>query len=214
MIVSHLHRFVFMKSKKTAGSSIEIALSRVCGPDDIITALPKPDEVIRAEAGGRGRQNNRGEGTVSAPLYEHSRAAAVRDAVGRATWDDYFTFVVERNPWDAVVSLYYWVDRHRHELTFDEFVHRQEVVNLAAQQFRFWHINGTRAVDRVLRYETLDDELDAVWRHLGLPGSPDLPRAKSGFRDTVGYRQHYTPATRDLVATLFARQIAELGYEF
>jgi hypothetical protein len=32
MIVSHRYRYIFIKTKKTTGTSIEIALSRHCGP--------------------------------------------------------------------------------------------------------------------------------------------------------------------------------------
>ena len=39
MIVSYLHNFIFIKTKKTAGSAIEMALAPLCGPDDIITPL-------------------------------------------------------------------------------------------------------------------------------------------------------------------------------
>ena len=55
MIVSHEHKFIFLKTKKTAGTSIELALSQLCGPDDIITPLTQIDEALRA--GGRGAQN-------------------------------------------------------------------------------------------------------------------------------------------------------------
>ena len=37
MIVSHKHKFIFFKTRKTAGSSIQVALANHCGPDDIIT---------------------------------------------------------------------------------------------------------------------------------------------------------------------------------
>ena len=33
MIVSHEHKFIFLKTKKTAGTSIELALTKLCGPD-------------------------------------------------------------------------------------------------------------------------------------------------------------------------------------
>ena len=39
MIVSHKHKFIFLKTKKTAGTSIELALTKLCGDDDIITPL-------------------------------------------------------------------------------------------------------------------------------------------------------------------------------
>ncbi|MEL6382956.1 MAG: chondroitin 4-O-sulfotransferase, partial [Cyanobacteria bacterium J06626_18] len=32
MIISHEYKFIFLKTRKTAGTSIEIALSKFCGP--------------------------------------------------------------------------------------------------------------------------------------------------------------------------------------
>ncbi len=31
MIISHEHKFIFLKTKKTAGTSVELALTRLCG---------------------------------------------------------------------------------------------------------------------------------------------------------------------------------------
>ena len=39
MIISHQLQLIFVKTRKTAGTSIEIALSRYAGPDDVITAI-------------------------------------------------------------------------------------------------------------------------------------------------------------------------------
>lgn len=55
MILSHEHKFIFLRTKKTAGTSIELALSELCGPDDIITPLTREDEARRAAR--RGAQN-------------------------------------------------------------------------------------------------------------------------------------------------------------
>lgn len=57
MILSHQHRFIFLKTNKTAGTSIEIALSQFCGPDYIIMPIPRKDELIREELSFRGPQN-------------------------------------------------------------------------------------------------------------------------------------------------------------
>lgn len=54
MIVSHKYKFIFIKTAKTAGTSTEIALSRICGPDDIITPfMISEDEELRMSMGGR-----------------------------------------------------------------------------------------------------------------------------------------------------------------
>ena len=51
MIVSFQHEFIFVKTRKTAGTSIEMALTPFCGPDDIVTPIDPPDERSRTLAG-------------------------------------------------------------------------------------------------------------------------------------------------------------------
>ncbi len=216
MIVSHRHRFIFMKTRKTGGTSIEIALSRVCGPDDIITPLPEADEVIRAERGGRPAQNHTSP-PLPTKLVEHVFAGKAAEVLGPEVWGSYFKFAVDRNPWDAVVSLYFWVTRHQEEReSFETFLaDRPNVQQIAHRNYRITHIRKQPAVDRILRFERLSDEFADVWRELGLPGEPELPRAKAGVRPKeASYRSFYTDESRELVARLFERTIAERGYEF
>ena len=215
MIVSHAHRFVFLKTRKTAGTSVEIALSTVCGPDDVITPVTEADERLRAEYGGRAPQHYE-----SPPLprkaFNHMPASMVRQLVGRGAWDGYYTFSVERNPWDAVVSLFHW--RHREDPSppaFADFVREPVVEELATKNFRGYRINGELAVDRVLRYESLAPGVAEVWAHLGLPGAPRLPRAKGGSRPRgPSYASYYDAASRAHVAELFAPAIEDFGYTF
>ena len=213
MIASHAHRFIFLKTRKTAGTSIEISLSKVCGPDDIITEISPEDEELRKAAGGRGPQN-----FASPPLprkaYNHMGAKAAREVVGAEVWRDYFTFAIERNPWDAVVSLYYWKYKDLPRLPdFDAYVNEIWIEQLSNNR-RMYRIRGKMAVDRVLRYESLDEDLQDVWRQLDLPGTPDLPRAKGNARPAGHYRDLYSPASRDRVGDVFADTIEAFGYEF
>ena len=55
ILCKHL-KFLFLKGKKVAGTSIEVALSPLCDPDDIITPITPIDEKLRVEA-GRHAQN-------------------------------------------------------------------------------------------------------------------------------------------------------------
>lgn len=57
MIISHRYRFIFLKTRKTGGTSVEIALSPFCSADDIITPIAPPDEALRASLGYPGPRN-------------------------------------------------------------------------------------------------------------------------------------------------------------
>ena len=47
MILSKRHKFVFIKGKKVAGTSLEVLLSSICGEEDIITPITPVDELYR-----------------------------------------------------------------------------------------------------------------------------------------------------------------------
>lgn len=213
MIASHAHRFIFLKTRKTAGTSVEISLSKVCGPDDIITEISPEDEELRRSVGGRAPQN-----FTSPPLarkaYNHIGAKSVREIVGPDVWRDYYTFAIERNPWDAVVSLYFWKYKDLPELPdFEKFVDEVWIEQLSNNR-RMYRMRGQIVVDRVLRYERLAEEIQEVWDHLGLPGEPTLPRAKGNARPAGHYRELYTDASRQRVADVFHDSIKTFGYTF
>ena len=57
MIISDRHRFVFIKGRKVAGTSVEVGLSQICGPDDVLTPITPADEQVRYQTTGRLAQN-------------------------------------------------------------------------------------------------------------------------------------------------------------
>ena len=117
-IISHRHEFIFVRPRKVAGASIEIALSRCCGPEDVILIWPlrfdsatdEDDFGIlspqHAEAVWRGLESGYAGRT-------HLPPRVIRAGIGPDVWDAYFKFTVARNPWDQLVSYYYWRFYHR-----------------------------------------------------------------------------------------------------
>ncbi len=216
LIVSHEHRFIFLKTRKTAGTSVEIALSRVCGPDDIISPIAKADEELRASLGGRGPQNYESP-PLPRPVGAHLPARGAKRVVGKEVWRNYTKISIERNPWDAVVSLYHWHYRDTPEPpSFATFLEGPRMPSLARANARGYRIGGRVVVDELMRFERLTDDLGAIWERLSLPGAPDLPRAKGGTRPKRAshYADLYTPEQAALVGEAFADLIALQGYEF
>lgn len=229
MIVSHRYKFIFIKTSKTAGTSIEIALSRFCGPDDIITPISTVDEKLRQQLGYRGSQHYLAPlaeyrprdlpwlllGVRKKRFFNHISAKRVRAALGPEIWNDYFKFCVERNPWDRLVSLYYWRCKREPRPSLAEFLDSEIPLALKINGERLYRIDGEIAVDRVCRFENLDEELEMVRRHVGIPERLELPHAKAQFRqDRRSYRDILGEAERARIGELFRAEIELLGYEF
>jgi hypothetical protein len=53
LILSEKSRFIFIKGKRVGGTSVEMALSTICGPRDIITPIAPIDELRRMRLGAR-----------------------------------------------------------------------------------------------------------------------------------------------------------------
>ncbi|HUU67664.1 MAG TPA: sulfotransferase family 2 domain-containing protein [Methyloceanibacter sp.] len=230
MIVSHAHRFIFLKTKKTAGTSIELALTKLCGEDDIITPLTAIDEARRVDE--RGAQNWKRHGWWNSPrpfwkrrllkftaadygFYNHMTADAARTLLNDdEMWRSYFKFAFDRNPWDRQVSFYQ--HRYRKEPSpppFPDFIHGDKRARI--NNYEIYSLAGDVAVDFVGRYENLEADLKHALAQVGLKLDAALPRAKGTFRkDKRPYREFYDNDTRDIVGDWYAREIKLLDYAF
>lgn len=226
MIINHRHRFIFLKTRKTASTSMEIALSAFCGPEAVITSIEPEDEYIRQELGYRGPQNIRVPlrqyslldgarclwNRTPKQFFHHAPASFVKENVPQSVWDDYFVFCFERNPFDKAVSLYYWMtDPPRPPL--ETYLARADVNRLS--NWPIYTINGKVAVDFVGRYEQLEQGLAHVAERLNLPTPITLPNAKAGERPSrQPYPQLFTPQARNRVEIVCARECLHFGYKW
>jgi hypothetical protein len=228
MILSHKHNFIFLKTRKTASTSIEIALSKFCGENDIITKVTRKDEKIRRELGYRGPQNF----YLPYPkftlrhwvryldrrrywdFYNHMPANRVKSIIDHRSWDTYFKFCIERNPWDKAVSLYYWRTRNMNpKPNLLEYLQTVDVNHLS--NFEIYSIDGDLAVDYVGSYENLDEEINKIGEMLELPNKLILPKAKGATRkDKRDYTNIIGVEEKKIIDRICAREIALFGYHF
>lgn len=226
MILSHRHKFIFVRTRKTASSSTEIALSAVTGPDDIVT--PIMEEHLRPGHGAKNyaiawrRRTAYGKlrtmfGSRKAKYlgyHNHIEARRIRAYAGADVWSRYFKFAVERNPWDRQVSHYHWELRKKKTLpAFDVFLNTPGL-NPKMSNWDIYAIDDRIAVDRVIRFDDLDDGLAQVAEELGIAPLPGLLQAKTGTRASRDYRAYYSDETRDLVGRWYAREIETFGFTF
>jgi len=227
LIISHKHKFIFIKTEKTAGTSIEVALSKYLGPDDVITAISPEDENTRRELGYRGPQNYKvplGKYSKSDYLralyrrkwicfYNHASARFIRDHINKDIWNSYFKFCFDRNPWDKVVSWYFWHYKKEPRPSISDFIQSGRANEIRG--FDLYTINSEIVVDEVFQYEKLGSSLEEIFQRAGLPEVPSLPDAKRGYRkDKHSYRKMLSDEDKEKVSKVYAREIAYFGYSW
>jgi hypothetical protein len=175
MIISHEHKFIFLKTRKTAGSSVELALRKLCGPEDIIAPIG-PAEERRQQAqnyNGRPPQNWRVHGWWQSPqplfqrywfkvspkdygYYNHMPAPEARALLNDdKLWRSYFKFAFDRNPWDRQVSAYHFRYRDtKNPPPFSAYMKRRRRAWI--NNYEIYSIDGDVCVDFIGRFETLE----------------------------------------------------------
>jgi hypothetical protein len=229
MILSHKYKFIFIKTRKTGGTSLEIALSRFCSDDDCITQLGDAEEKLRLEAAYRSSQNyfipfskysivDWGRLLLKrkrARFKQHMSAREIRRCVGEHIWGSYYKFCVERNPWDRLISLYYWRTRNMNERpTFSEFL-RSDLGTRNMSNYFLYTIHEQPVVDCIARYENLETEVARIGETLEFPEELRLPNAKRTQRtDRRHYQEVLTAEDRQVIERVCAKEIALLHYTF
>lgn len=241
MIISHRHRYIYVRAEKVGGTSIEVALARSCGPEDIITPSapfdPSRDETSYSQTG----QNHSG-------FRHHSEPSEIRRKIGEEMWADYLKIGAVRNPWDLVVSQYFWAKSWRpslQEKLISNYIDNMHWLSLdyhrrfiAAGMRRFrgveedfeWYVramarkrsaekywfdgSGRPALDRYLFFETLSSDFERLCEEIGISVGP-LPRLKTRVRRSrKPYADFYTAESRRRIQRIYRRTIQEFRYEF
>jgi len=225
MIISHKHKFIFIKTHKTAGTSMEIALSSICGPDDIITPISGKDQKIRESFNFRGPQNyhyKKSNYSVKdwlkyllkreqAGYYNHISAAEIKTKVSEDIWSNYYKFAFERNPYDKLISWFYWFGRDFDSM--DKFIEEGEAIKVKGREL--YCIHNEIALDKIYLYENIPEALVDISQILKLDRPLNLPRKKSKShtrKDNRPYNQVLTKSQKDWVKTTYAWELAQFGY--
>ena len=223
MILSHKHRFIFVKVPKTASTSIEVALSRVCEPNDIVTPISEEDlradapprNYIRADLQGTRllRSDGRLDPDPKVDFFNHMRLDTLMSYVSSDVFEKYFKFGFVRNPWDRIVSLYHWslvTESICRKASFADFVRSKPHAPSVWGQLS---VDRKLALDFVGRYEHLEQDFESALRMLNLPSIP-LIHVKAGIRPPRPYRDYYDDELREFVAMSCRREIETFGYAF
>lgn len=203
MIISHKHKFIFFKSKKTAGSSIQVTLAKHCGEDDIITG--QYQDGVDDETHTTGLNMDK-----FYTNHPHPPLRETKQFLGEEIWNSYFKFGFVRNPYEIALSRYFWNERGKNTSIENFREWTKEDLNITDKSYIYI---GDDELDFVGRYETLEEDYEYICNKLNLPVIP-LSNKKSGYRDKKHYSEYYDEDTKRRVTKFFETELTLYGYSF
>lgn len=220
MLLSHNKKFIFLKTLKTAGTSVEMALQHYCAPPGRLAGMVRAftDEIITdiGIVGARGAK----EDVARARWRNHMAASEVRAQIDSEVWGRYLKFTTIRNPYDRVVSHFHYKNPDAKSWPKEKIFRKFNTALERSIQFGrsdrdIYLIDGEIAVDRFIRYESLQSDFDNLCRLLGLDLQV-LPRWKTEQRgaEKIPYREYYGGVARKAVQAEFEFELETFGYEF
>lgn len=241
MILSFRHNFLFVRALKVAGTSVEIALSTLCGPDDISPPIVPVDERLKLELGGHCA--NYSDNPVIEQAYREMILASPADRLDRIvhppsryaphmsvrqveaafgqSLDSFRLVCVERDPFAKVISF---LHMRRNFADYKNGAPDMAMpigdlsgaLDRALERRRLdilksIHIYGGRT-PRVIHYERLEEDFAAFAEELGV-APPPLPHAKRGpMSNTIDPRAVFRRDQIVRLNTLFAPELTAFGY--
>lgn len=203
MIVSHRHHFVFLKTRRAAGSTLQALLASICGPWDIITPMVYPPSGYKA----RNYRFAQGGHATSWTVSHLSHLAHWElEKLLPGIQEDYWTFAFDRNPWDKAVSHWRWF--------FPEQTTPREFRKWAQQRYQGRIDQPLYAPDKtmVFRFEELQQSVNAICKRLTVSRLHVSRKLKATRRRK--YRSYYDEETQERVHEANRDLIARLDYVF
>lgn len=174
VVVSHCHKFIFLKTTKTAGTSIEVCLSPILPPSDSLSPIYPP------VSGHDPRNYN----LHDKALYNHMPFSELVALLGESI-HGYRSWCVERHPLDKCLSHYAMLKNspyHNptgHSLSWDEYIKNK---NFPVDLLK-WSDGENIHADKIFDYDKIHLEIPDFLQHeFGIPNFRLNARVKSGFR--------------------------------
>ena len=203
VLVSHIYNFIYIKNIKVAGSSVESFFGKYCqDPSKKYHYNDKIDESIDKFGiiGSRLTQNKK-------IWHPHKSATLIKRDLDANIFNKYIKFCVIRNPYDKMVSRYFW-DKSTEK--FIDYAKHTNVSNLY-----FHSIDGKSVCYYYIRYENLTNDIIKLCKKLGIKDYDikNLPNHKSTQRkDKSHYSTFYDEETRKIVYENHKKEFELFGY--
>lgn len=200
--ISHKRKFIFLKTRKTAGTTTQFLLMRNYIEGDIFSKLiPEESPLIK-------KLNKHSSFT-----NPHPTSYEIRRRLGNK-YDDYFTFTFVRNPYTMLVSFFTWKCRNNEKKWNRKNFEKWLLNNRYKPQMHNTtiYMRGNKIdVDFVGKFENYEEDLKTVFKKLNLPIN-NIPVLKKLNRQPI--RKFYNTKIKNIVKKYWKDEIEMFDYKF
>ncbi|WP_431111012.1 sulfotransferase family 2 domain-containing protein [Winogradskyella poriferorum] len=214
-MISHKHKCIFIHIPKCAGTSIfkffhpEAKINWKIPNYDILYGWC-PDRKIHLQ-------------------HATSKQLLETNLITEEQWEEYYKFTVVRNPWDRSYSDYLWICKERKiRDSFENYMNRTgdfiEVFNNSEvpeyrgdhllSQIDFFDLQGSLKLDKILRFESLNVEMNELLSEIGINKKFNSFENVSAKRNSKHYSKFYDKKSRLMVDKTYKKDIDLLGYSY
>lgn len=152
--------------------------------------------------------------------HGHLSVQQVRPVLGEQIFGSFFKFAFVRNPFDRFISYCAFMSRNNGQFeanprAFMRFIIRDrpplQHILFRPQFEMLCDTDGRVAMDRIGHVETMQADYDSICARIGIPSAELGQVNASSHRHYAGY---YDDELRDLVASMYARDLEVFGYRF
>ena len=153
----------------------------------------------------------------SDPYNKHLTAQEARKYYGEKKWKEYYKIGIVRNPYDKEVSLFKWAviqKQVKPEMKFREYIafyEKNEHFNpdhWRRNQMDWLQIDGKIAVDKVMRFEDLENDYKELCEKLGIKNSALQHRNRSRHETDTWQRYYNDDNVREIVKRRYSKDFA------
>ncbi len=226
MIISFEYKYIFIKNRKVAGSTIQYLLKKHLFnyEKDISSILKLHDHELKkkSEFNDKYLKNV----NLSANFDQHASLFEICEILKMPLEEvkkHFFIFCIERNSYDKAVSSYEFsrkkktVDGSLKCPYLENFIDMFDYPKLIPSDWRNYSINNQILVDKIFQFS----DLVFLIKFLNEKFNSKIPtkeiehiKLKSGYRDSYLYRDYFNHETRNTVNYFFKNQIKFFNYIF
>lgn len=208
-MIFHSDRTIFFHPGKTAGTAVEAAFGYTNQTHD-------PDV--------RNIEIFKGWDPQHDLFLQHATARFMKENMDAATWNGYFRFATVRNPFDRLVSVYYFDLRYYRTPfgTFSDFILGlpRTLANETRSSGRhhlpmvdYCFIDGASVIDERVRFEHFATDMKKIEERVGRPLTLNwINTATSPDRPKLPASEIYTPAMVRVMREVYADDFEAFGY--